>query len=103
MSSSALAKLRRHTPEKELQDAVLSDARLLGWLAYHPYSSKRSVPGFPDLVLVRERVVWCELKSARGVVTEEQKRWHQALRAAGQEVYILTPREREWFTEEVLK
>lgn len=43
--------------EKEFQAQVLDLARLTGWLCYHPHDSRRSAPGFPDLVLVRPPVV----------------------------------------------
>ena len=100
---TALALLRSRVLEKDLMAAVLSDARLLGWLAYHTHDSRRSEPGFPDAVLVRERVVWVEFKVGRGVLSAAQERWQAALKAAGAEVYVLRPEQREWFREEVLR
>jgi hypothetical protein len=50
--------------------------------------------GFPDLALVRERVVWAELKSAGGRPSPEQTVWLAALAAAGQEVYLWSPADR---------
>lgn len=47
--------------------------------------------GFPDLVLVRERVVWVELKSDIGVLSDEQEIWIAMLHRAGQEVYVWKP------------
>ena len=55
--------------EKEFQHQVCQLARLCGWRIYHVHFSQRSEPGFPDLVLVRERVVYAELKSETGEVT----------------------------------
>ena len=67
--------------ERELQDAVLATAELLGWHhRYHTYTSKRSPAGFPDLVLIRgDRIIFAELKSDRGRVTVEQASWIDAL------------------------
>ena len=77
--------------EKEL-DAMVRDAcDLLGWARYHTFSSYRSPSGFPDLVLVRERVIYAELKSAKGFVTARQQRWLDLLTNAGQEVYVWRP------------
>ena len=62
--------------EKELQGAVVKLARMRGWMVYHTFDSRRSQPGFPDLVLVRPPVMWAvELKSAKGVVTLAQEDW----------------------------
>ena len=66
--------------EKEFQAQVVSLARTLGWMTYHTFNSQRSNPGFPDLVMVRgERVVFAELKSEKGRVSEAQKEWLAAL------------------------
>ncbi|MBM4407820.1 MAG: VRR-NUC domain-containing protein [Chloroflexi bacterium] len=70
--------------ERELQDAIVQVARLHGWLVYHTYDSRRSDPGFPDLVLVhvkRGQLWFLECKSARGRVTPEQQDWLSALGA----------------------
>jgi hypothetical protein len=71
------------TTEKDFQAQVLQLARLSGWLCYHTHDSRRSAPGFPDLVLVRPPVaVFAELKSASGKLRPEQREWLQALRAS---------------------
>lgn len=80
--------------EDQFQSTLIEAARLLGWLAYHTHDSRRSEPGFPDLVLVhpkRRRLVFAELKSERGTVKPAQLRWHEALIAAGQEIYVWRP------------
>lgn len=68
------------TTEKAFQEKVLQYARLTGWLAYHPFDSRHSTEGFPDLVLARAgRIVFAELKSMAGQVRPEQQRWLDAL------------------------
>jgi hypothetical protein len=62
--------------EKEFQGQVLHLARLCGWRVYHTFDSRRSAPGFPDLVLVRAPVVvFAELKAEEGSVRPEQRDW----------------------------
>lgn len=81
--------------ERDFQATVVETARLLGWRVYHTHDSRRSEPGFPDLVLVRERVVWAELKtdSVRSRLTPEQRSWVDALQRAGGEVHVWRPRD----------
>lgn len=61
------------------------------WKAYHSYFSDRSEAGWPDLVLVRERIVYVELKTMKGAVTPAQREWHDALVFAGGETYVWRP------------
>lgn len=79
--------------EREFQRAVLRLAGLFGWTPYHTHDSRRSNPGFPDLVLVHPRrgVVYAELKSEKGRPTEDQERWLALLREAGQRAYLWRP------------
>lgn len=81
------------------EDTVIATARVLGWRVAHfrAVETKRrgwQVPvaadgaGWPDLTLVRERVVFAELKSGTGKMTDDQVAWMARLRAAGQEFYI---------------
>lgn len=86
----------KNMTEDQLQDSVLALADRTGWLAYHTHDSRRSRPGFPDLVLVdlrpgRARVLYRELKSQKGKPTPEQRRWLAALAAAGADVGIWRP------------
>lgn len=80
--------------ERELQDLVLDAARHLGWRAYHTHDSRRSEPGFPDLVLVHRRgrrVLWRELKAQRGVLTRAQAGWLDDLVAVGADARVWRP------------
>lgn len=78
-------------PERTFQTQVRSLARLLGWIPYHTFDSRRSDQGFPDLVLVRDRVVFAELKTPKGRLSSHQEIWLEALRNAGAEVYVWRP------------
>ncbi len=94
--------------EKQLQHAVIDTARIFGWRVAH----FRTVPvkrgprviwetpvqadgaGFPDLVLVRDRVLWVELKVGGNTLSSAQAEWARALDAAGAERYVWT--EHDW-------
>lgn len=67
----------------------------LGWARYHTLRSKGSTAGYPDLTLVRERVVWIELKTERGKLTAPQKDWLRRLHTAGCEAYVARPSDLE--------
>lgn len=59
---------------------VIELATRLKWLVYHPYDSRRSTPGFPDLTLARNgRLLFIELKTARGKVSPDQQFWLDTL------------------------
>ena len=79
--------------EKVFMERVRQLAVANGWLVYHPYDSRRSEPGYPDLTLVHPRrgVVWAELKVRGGRVTAEQDAWLSVLRQAGQRAYLWRP------------
>jgi hypothetical protein len=89
-------------PEAEFQQQVTDLARQLGWGVCHVSDSRRvtasgrvvgdsSAAGLPDLILIRERVVWAELKAPRGRLRPRQVEFIAALEGAGQEVYVWRP------------
>ena len=90
-----------HMTEQELSDSVVDLAHLFAWRVAHfraartthgwrtPVSADGA--GFPDLVLVRERVLFVELKSARGQLSVDQQDWMFALGNAGAEKHIWRP------------
>ncbi len=87
-------------PEKKLQAEIIKFAvgskrepSPLRWRAYHSFFSDRSQAGWPDLALVRERIVFAELKVTTGKVTPAQEEWHAALLAAGAELYVWRPQD----------
>jgi hypothetical protein len=49
--------------------------------------------GFPDLVLVSDRIIYAELKTNTGKLGPAQIAWGQALTRAGAEYYVWRPRD----------
>lgn len=87
---------QRPLSEKDLQAGVEKLARTLGWLCYHTWNSMHSAAGFPDLVLLRNGLVYVvELKSERREPTPEQERWLDAWRETGAAVYVWKPSDLE--------
>jgi hypothetical protein len=94
-------------PSKPLEDILETEwdgmlfrgekalAAMLGWqLRYHTLRSKGSQVGFPDRVLVRDRIIYVELKREKKTSTlvgAEQKRWLDSLTKAGGECYLWRP------------
>jgi hypothetical protein len=78
--------------ERRWQAQVLQLASAFGWKGYHTWNSQHSAAGFPDLVLVRRpRVVFAELKTNRGLVSDAQQAWLDELAACGLEAYVWRP------------
>mgnify|MGYP001617279218 CR=1 FL=1 len=79
--------------EKEFSQQVVDYARLRRWrVARWPtWRSTGTNPGVPDLLLVRERIIFAELKAGKGKLTPDQQSWLNLLEAAKQEVYIWRP------------
>jgi len=82
--------------ERELTKAIVAFARERGWLVAHfetaramregggYYTPQRGDKGFPDLVMVRaSRLVFAELKTARGHVDFAQATWLNRLDGVG--------------------
>lgn len=89
--------------EREFQNAVVELAKWTGWMVYHPLPAQNirghwRTPtlgdvGFPDLVLAHPKrgVIFAELKSRVGKLSEAQERWIITIRAAGGEAYVWRP------------
>lgn len=88
--------------EKEFQAKVIEYAESRGFLCYHTFDSRRSKAGFPDLVCVRERAVWIELKAESGTLSKAQREWRDALKRAGAEWWEFRPSDWETIKEELL-
>lgn len=89
--------------EAEWQCTVIDLAHVHGWKVAHfrpartdkgwrtPVSADGR--GFPDLVLVRDRLLFVELKNDAGRLTVEQRHWLDDLQAAGAQVAVWRPRD----------
>jgi hypothetical protein len=77
--------------ETQFQGQVIQLAELYQWKWYHPAVSQFSVGGWPDLVLVRERLMIRELKTEKGKVTPKQRDWLDALRFANVDAAVWRP------------
>jgi len=84
-----------------LQKEIIKQARLAGWIVAH-FTAVRTehgwrVPvaadgkGFPDLVLVRDRLIAAEVKGDGDSLRPDQRKWLAALRLAGVEAHVWTP------------
>lgn len=82
--------------EEEFQARVIELAKSLGWKHYHTRDSRKSVAGYPDLTLWRDRVIFVELKAANGTVSAAQSTVHEDMLAAGAELYVWRPA--DWST-----
>ena len=88
--------------EKLFQSRVVQAAKIYGWLCYHTYDSRRSEPGFPDLVLIRDKVVmFRELKTDKGRLTAAQKSWGDNLTEAGSDYAVWRPKDMDEIVKEL--
>jgi hypothetical protein len=90
--------------EAELQASVIELAHLLKWKCAHFRPAMNSHGrwqtavqgdgvGFPDCVLVRDRVVFCELKAHKGRLSDAQSVWLDELELAGVETHVWRPQD----------
>lgn len=83
---------RADISEDDLQRLVVDLAAYCGWLCWHDNDSRTNAAGLPDLLLLRKsRMLWRELKTARGRVRPEQADFGARLLAAGQDWAIWRP------------
>lgn len=82
----------QNVSEAELQSWIVDAATKMGWLVYHTHDSRHSPDGFPDLVLVRGRILYREVKisSRPSVVSIPQRQWLHQLRNAGADADVWT-------------
>ena len=86
------ARAAREMSEATLLEHCRAIARALGLLVYHTHNSQRSEPGFPDLVVVGCRgVMFRELKTHKGRLTQAQATWIDSLQRLGQDAHIWRP------------
>lgn len=84
--------------EPRFQRWVVATARANGWRVR--IMDQRGRPGWrgqatdkglPDLLLVKDEVVWMELKAVGGKLRPDQVEWIEALKAAGAPVLVVEP------------
>lgn len=92
LDNSAVVRKERSRAEADYQAQIERLARANGWYPLHIAAPQTRIEaGCPDLVLIRERVVWVELKARstttnrRGKLAPEQEAWRDMLKLAGQE------------------
>ncbi len=64
---------------------------------YHPFLSKWSAKGFPDLTIIKvPRLIFVELKGTKGKVSPEQQHWHDLInQCTSVEAHIWWPEDYE--------
>lgn len=87
--------------EAEFQTNVIDLAKTLGWLVHHDGGDVRRTtygdPGFPDLVLAKGgRVVFLELKSEKGKLTDTQYAWSEAIY---EKMHVVRPSDMQWIAQ----
>ena len=101
-----LVQQQKSESEEAFQARVVDLAHVYGWrvASFRPVRVQRAngstyyqTPfgddgvGFPDLLLVRDQVVYAELKAQNGILRPDQRDWRDALLAAGAIHYVWRP------------
>lgn len=85
------------TAERNLLGQVRRIAIDNGWSFYHTWRSDHSEAGFPDCVLVKPgRLIFAELKSRTGKLTQAQETWLSLLQHSLPDVEVYTWRPTDW-------
>jgi hypothetical protein len=89
--------------EAMFMDAVIRVANMSEWDAHHirpgrygNYYKTDGLPGMPDLILIGRRgqgIIWAELKTEKGKLTDEQRSRLLQINNNGQEVYVWRPKD----------
>ena len=70
--------------ESDIQRAIRDYLRLMGWFVWHNLQSLGSYRGLADLTAVKNGIVmFIEVKTSRGRLTQHQKRFRDHLTRAG--------------------
>jgi hypothetical protein len=78
--------------EANFQQQVLDLATVYGWRHFHVRDSRRSDPGWPDLVLLRPpKLLIVELKRETGRLSVAQSDWLRLLEMCGVDVRVWRP------------
>ena len=75
-----------------LQEQVERECTQRGLEYFHPYDSRRSREGWPDMVIATALdVIFVELKAEKRRPTEHQYKWLNLLTSRGQRCYLWRP------------
>jgi len=78
--------------EAQFQRQIRQLASTFGFSVYCTWRSIHSPAGYPDLCLAKPgRLIYAELKSEKGKVSDKQREWLDTLKAAGAEAYVWRP------------
>jgi hypothetical protein len=78
--------------EQDLQDAIVEMCQWFGLYVYHPYDSRRSTSGYPDLTIIAKGgVMFRELKTEKGHLRPDQAKVLELLRLSGQDAGVWRP------------
>jgi len=91
MTAMAVLSYAARMPERELQQLVSDLCGYLGLLHFHVHYAKHMRAGWPDSVIIGERVIYRELKSEHGKVSPDQRMVGDRLTAAGADWRIWRP------------
>jgi hypothetical protein len=80
-----------YVSEAGFQRVVVDLAELCGWLCWHDEDSRKNDAGLPDLILVRERLLWWEVKTQRGKLRPVQQVFGRRLLRSGQDWRVIRP------------
>lgn len=89
-------RLLRGVSEKAWQTQVVEILQRFGWDVYHTFDSRRSDPGFPDLVAIHRRsgdLLVAELKRETESPTPPQLKWLALFELAEVDAYVWRPRD----------
>jgi len=77
--------------ESDLRENVRAACKVMGLEYYFTYDSRRSPLGFPDFTIWGASVIFRELKTSKGRLTDRQKAVGQSLLAAGADWAVWRP------------
>jgi hypothetical protein len=90
--------------ERDFSKQIVTIAHEYGWMVahFHQLQGRKGIwitpaaadgKGFPDIVLVRERLIFAELKVGYNPLRVDQQRWLDALLGTGAEAYVWKPKD----------
>lgn len=88
--------------EWQIQSYIVMELRRMGYVVHGDANGASKTPkgisqakacgmqpGWPDMCIVMDQLIWIELKMEKGRLSDDQKTVHNQLRAAGQTVHVI--------------